>query len=84
MSAWFARTKLRGLAVPSPGRVAWAAWGGDAGKAFSDRTVESMDRSMDEETRAEPDELKVGDFVRWNTPGGSARSRKSFVMGNDA
>ena len=89
MSAWFARhevdKKAEGFSpgeegYPSPGRVAWAAWGGDAGKAFSDRTVESMDRSIDEETRAEPDELKVGDFVRWNTPGGNAQGKITKIV----
>ena len=89
MSAWFARhevdKKAEGFSpgeegYPSPGRVAWAAWGGDAGKAFSDRTVESMDRSIDEKTRAEPDELKVGDFVRWNTPGGNAQGKITKIV----
>ena len=89
MSAWFARhevdKKAEGFSpgeegYPSPGRVAWAAWGGDAGKAFSDRTVESMDRSIDEETRAEPDELKVGDFVSWNTPGGNAQGKITKIV----
>ena len=58
MSAWFARhevdKKAEGFSpgeegYPSPGRVAWAAWGGDAGKTWSDRIVESMDRSMEQE-----------------------------------
>lgn len=87
MSAWFARhevdKKAEGFSpgeegYPSPGRVAWAAWGGDAGKSWSDRTVESMDRSID--TRAEPDELKVGDFVRWNSSGGSAQGKITRIV----
>ena len=45
MSAWFARHEVDKDAegfrpgedgYPSNGRVAWAAWGGDAGKSFSD------------------------------------------------
>ena len=45
MSAWFARHEVDKEAegfrpgedgYPSNGRVAWAAWGGDAGKSFSD------------------------------------------------
>ena len=45
MSAWFARHEVdkqgKGFSpgedgYPSNGRVAWAAWGGDAGKSFSD------------------------------------------------
>ena len=55
MSAWFARHEVdkqaEGFKVgedgyPSPGRVAWAAWGGDAGKSWSDGLVEKMDRAM--------------------------------------
>jgi len=55
MSAWFARHEVDKEAegfspgedgYPSPGRVAWAAWGGDAGKSWSDKLVESMDRAM--------------------------------------
>ena len=33
-----------------------------------------------EETRAEPDELKVGDFVRWNTPGGNAQGKITRIV----
>ena len=33
-----------------------------------------------EETRAEPDELKVGDFVRWNTPGGNAQGKITIIV----
>jgi HK97 family phage major capsid protein/HK97 family phage prohead protease len=89
MSAWFARhevdKKAEGFSpgeegYPSPGRVAWAAWGGDAGKTWSDRIVKSMDRSIEEETRAEPDGLKVGDFVRWNTPGGNAQGKITKII----
>ena len=90
MSAWFARhevdKKAEGFSpgeegYPSPGRVAWAAWGGDAGKTWSDRIVESMDRSMEqEELRAEPDGLKVGDFVRWSSSGGSAQGKITKVV----
>ena len=90
MSAWFARhevdKKAEGFSsgeegYPSPGRVAWAAWGGDAGKTRSDRIVESMYRSTEqEELRAEPDGLKVGDFVRWSSSGGSAQGKITKVV----
>ena len=115
MSAWFARhavdKKAEGFSpgedgYPSPGRVAWAAWGGDAGKSWSDKLVESMDRAMTTETeesiapesveqvqessadevvsevedRAAPDELKVGDFVTWNSSGGSASGKITRVV----
>lgn len=32
---------------PSPGRVAWAAWGGDPGRAWADRLVASFDQSTE-------------------------------------
>ena len=63
---------------PSPGRVAWAAWGGDAGMRWSsgkaDRIKEIRDRSMDTD-RAEPGDLRVGDFVRWSASGGTAQGK---------
>ena len=87
MSAWFARHEVdkqgEGFSsgedgYPSAGRVAWAAWGGDAGMRWSgakaDRIKEIRDRSMDT-NRAEPDGLKVGDFVRWDSSGGVARGK---------
>ena len=89
MSAWFARHEVDKQAegfspgeegYPSPGRVAWAAWGGDAGKTWSDRLVEAMDRSIETEERAEPDALSVGDFVSWNSPGGRARGKIERIV----
>ena len=90
MSAWFARHQVDKQAegfspgedgYPSPGRVAWAAWGGDAGKSWSDRIVESMDRSMIEsEERAEAGALDVGDFVSWNSSGGTARGKITRIV----
>lgn len=87
MSAWFARhavdKKAEGFTpgedgYPSPGRVAWAAWGGDAGESWSqakaDRIQAIRDRSM-ETNRAEPDELSVGDFVQWDSSGGQAKGK---------
>ena len=40
----------------------------------------TVDFPISEETRAEPDELKVGDFVRWNTPGGNAQGKITKVI----
>jgi len=89
MSAWFARHEVDKQAegfspgeegYPSPGRVAWAAWGGDAGKTWSDRLVEAMDRSIEIEQRAEPDALSVGDFVSWNSPSGRARGKIERIV----
>ena len=104
MSAWFARHEVDKQAegfspgedgYPSPGRVAWAAWGGDPGKSWADKHRKSIDRAADdiktdesidsvannleslemeqEQERAEPDALKVGDYVSWNSSGGRAR-----------
>ena len=94
MSAWFARHKSdktgQGFTpdedgYPSKGRVAWAAWGGDAGKSFSDaksarikqlRNIDAMPKTKRATAkRAEPDELSVGDYVRWNASGGIARGQ---------
>jgi HK97 family phage prohead protease len=55
---------------PSNGRIAWALWGGDAGKAWAERQYD-----MTQENRAEPDALDVGDFVSWSSAGGRARGR---------
>ena len=60
---------------PSNGRIAWALWGGDAGYSWSKDKVKAMD-----ENRAAPDELKVGDFVEWNSSGGKARGQIEHIM----
>ena len=176
MAAWFARHEVdkqgEGFSpgedgYPSPGRVAWAAWGGDAGqswstskadriKAIQDRSAVDLERPYPNEhaarlkdpdqydslrrendaggsgidfiygikegvseiqairfrssqyspaearawlaehdfdpiefeeatgdgeaERAEPDALKEGDFVRWDSSGGTARGRIEHVM----
>ena len=69
MAAWFARHEVdkqgEGFSpeedgYPSPGRVAWAAWGGDAGQTWSnskaDRIKELQDRSAMEMKRPYPNE----------------------------
>lgn len=67
MSAWFARhevdKKAQGFrpgedGYPSPGRVAWAAWGGDPGKSWSDNLVSQMDQT-DRSTDTEPMEREL-------------------------
>ena len=67
---------------PSAGRIAWALWGGNPGQRWSNAIVDRMDaadeadRSEDADMeRAEPDELRVGDFVEWDSSGGMARGR---------
>jgi len=69
MAAWFARHEVdkqgEGFSpdedgYPSPGRVAWAAWGGDAGQSWSngkaDRIKALQDRSAMETERPYPNE----------------------------
>jgi HK97 family phage major capsid protein/HK97 family phage prohead protease len=178
MAAWFARHEVdkkgKGFRpdsddYPSPGRVAWAAWGGDSGQSWSNMKSKAIkkarERAMDEiidgrpypnehaarltdpdqydsirrvndefgagidaiygikdgtselqairfdadlftpaearewlsdhdfdpmmfeeatgeraEERAEPDALKVGDFVEWDSSGGTARGKIEHVM----
>ena len=97
MNAWFARHESdksgKGFrpgedGYPSNGRVAWAAWGGDAGQTWARSKTNSIkkarERTMTEETktehRAEPDGLKVGDFVRWNSSGGTARGKIDRIV----
>ena len=62
---------------PSAGRIAWALWGGDAGKSFAEKVVNAMekqDERLEEvvEVRAEPNGLSVGDYVQWDSSGGKA------------
>ena len=89
MSAWFARHEVdkqgEGFepsedGYPSPGRVAWAAWGGDAGKTWSDRRAKQVKDAQERSLRAEPGELSEGDFVSWNSSGGRARGRIEHIM----
>jgi len=95
---------------PSAGRVAWSAWGSDAGFSWSrkkseqikkararfddnllneydvDNTKEtSMDSTLEkpiEEEKAAANELKVGDYVSWNSSGGRARGQIEKVERN--
>ena len=95
MNAWFARHQSdksgKGFrqgeeGYPSNGRVAWAAWGGDAGQTWarskSNQIKKARERTMSEQTqeRAAPDALKTGDFVSWSSSGGTARGRISRIV----
>ena len=95
MNAWFARHQSdksgKGFrqgeeGYPSNGRVAWAAWGGDAGQTWarskSNSIKKARERTMSEQTqeRAAPDALKTGDFVSWSSSGGTARGRISRIV----
>ena len=61
------------------GRVAWAAWGGDPGQTWSNAkgsTIKKIqDRGIMQTNRAEPDGLKDGDFVEWDSSGGTAKGK---------
>ena len=59
---------------PSPGRVAWDAWGGDPGKSWANSIVT--------EERAVEGEVKEGDFVSWYSTAGVASGRVEHVMPN--
>ena len=71
---------------PSAGRIAWALWGGDAGFSFSRKIVKRLDAidersdEMELETRAEADELSVGDMVSWDNSGGRAEGKISRIV----
>lgn len=68
MKAWLARHAAdkegEGFApdepgYPSPGRVAWALWGGDPAVAWSDSLVSAMDRADSEAAAPAPDALAL-------------------------
>jgi HK97 family phage major capsid protein/HK97 family phage prohead protease len=40
----------------------------------------TVELPISEETRAEPDELKVGDFVRWGSSGGNAQGKITRIV----
>lgn len=69
---------------PSNGRIAWALWGGDAGKSWAEDIVEDESEDYEDDDdmsdRAAPDALKVGDFVEWNSSGGMARGQIEHIM----
>ena len=73
---------------PSAGLIAWKLWGGDPGMEWANRKYDELeaerskmdDRAEEEETKAEPDELVVGDFVRWESAGGEAYGRIEEIM----
>lgn len=62
MAAYFARhepdTKVEGFrygepGFPTPGRVAWSAWGGDPGREWADRTIARLDGAGRSRTTSE-------------------------------
>ena len=76
---------------PSPGRVAWGLWGGDAGQVWARAKrdeIERGDNSDDEdyddenhdEDKSQKAPLKVGDYVSWDSSGGTARGRITRIV----
>jgi HK97 family phage prohead protease len=79
---------------PSNGRVAWALWGGDPGQTWARAKSATLDRlenktiDYTKEYMDEDDEVqyraampfKTGDYVKWNSSGGTARGRIEHVM----
>ena len=55
---------------PGAGLIAWKLWGGDAGRTWSQKLVDSMNKR--DGTKAATDSFKVGDFVSWRASGGRA------------
>lgn len=60
---------------PSPGRVAWDLWGGDAGFSWSRKKTSSMEKSF---TKGG----SVGSFVTWGSSGGSAYGKIIRIVRN--
>jgi len=101
MAAWFARHEVDKRAegfspgeegYPSPGRVAWAAWGGDPGQRWSTARADSIkeDRSReampDTEARPYPNEhaarlIDPGEFDRFRRENGAGGEGVDFIYG---
>ena len=62
---------------PSAGRIAWALWGGDAGQSWAKAKRAQIVR---EESKAEADDLSVGDMVSWDNSGGRARGKITKIV----
>ena len=62
---------------PSAGRIAWALWGGDAGQSWAKAKRAQIER---EESKAEADDLSVGDMVSWDNSGGRARGKITRIV----
>jgi HK97 family phage prohead protease len=60
---------------PTAAWIAWQLWGGTEGIEWAQETLEKLDEENMEKnhTKAEPGELNVGDFVRWDAGPGFAQ-----------
>ena len=68
---------------PGSGLIAWKLWGGDAGRTWSTKLVEAMNRRDETkalDAKAKPNELRVGNFVVWNSSGGRARGKITRII----
>lgn len=68
---------------PGAGLIAWKLWGGDAGRTWSSKLVEAMNRRDEMKAlgiKAEPGDVKTGDFVIWNSSGGRARGKITRIL----
>ena len=101
MAAWFARHEVDKRAegfrpgeegYPSPGRVAWAAWGGDPGQQWATARADSIkaDRSLpampETEARPYPNEhaarlIDPGEFDRFRRENGAGGEGVDFIYG---
>jgi len=72
---------------PSPGRVAWDLWGGDAGYAFARSKVKHTIKKMIEDQITEIFEkskksISVGQMVSWGSSGGNAKGKVVKIKRN--
>jgi hypothetical protein len=63
---------------PSPGRVAWDLWGGDAGFSWSRRIAEGLRKDLDIYKAGKS--FSVGDMVSWDSSGGEATGKIEYIM----
>ena len=77
MHAFFARHKVDKRAgwdkPPTPGYVAWQLWGGDAGRAWSDKLCKQLDKSDSNANEAAKPNWKKKGLVG---PGGAMKTAK--------
>jgi len=62
---------------PGAGLIAWKLWGGDPGRDWANRKMDELEaeEKMENEMKADPEDLSVGDFVRWESGGGEAQGK---------
>lgn len=63
---------------PSPGRVAWDLWGGDAGFSWSRNIAEGLRKDLDMYKAGKS--FSVGDMVSWDSSGGEASGKIEYIM----